>query len=164
MKPYTKVIVYSFGVACLAGLLSWHFADADGQKTFLSGLLLNLVPEAVGIAAGIVGTLFIASKMASARFSEHAPKVFNLLAQLRSDGAITPDAAQKAMIALVPMMDESIKAPTYKDGYIGGDSQHCRVCGKASEFREGRVRKCNTCGLRAEYWRAEAVEARNGDA
>jgi hypothetical protein len=154
MKYGSKLVAALALLAVGAGILSWHFGNEDVQRGFWSGLFLNIVPEALGVAAGIIGTLYLAARKASARFTELAEKIFDLIAQLRSDAKITPDAAQKIMVVVVPLLDERVTPPTYKDGYLAARELPCRICSKESPFRDGETaKKCNNCGLKAEYWR-----------
>ena len=158
MTPTRKVIFSAVCFALVAGAISWHLADKPAQDGFWAGLFLNIVPEAVGIAAGIIGTLYLAARKASARFSELAEKIFDLIAQLRRDKSITEEAAQKIMVVIVPLLDDKLTPPTCRDGYVAGTKLPCRICAKESHFREGGTsKKCTTCGLRAEYWRSQST-------
>ena len=156
MKSSLLVLLVALVAAVGAGLLSWNLQDERSQADFWAGLFLNLVPEALGIAASIIAALYVASRVAVSRFTTLAPKIFELLAQLRMDKTIGAAATQKAMTVLVPLLDESIVPPEVADGYKSGPPQNCRVCGQESRFHQDRgLQKCVTCGLRSEYWRAE---------
>jgi hypothetical protein len=156
MKSSLIVLAIAIFTALIAALLSWNYGDSKAHDDFLSNLFLNLVPEAVGLAATIIGTLYVASRVATSRFTKLAPKVFELLAQFRNDKTISAEATQKAMIVIVPLLDESLSPPVVGDGYNPGSPQNCRVCGLKSKFHKDRgLEKCMTCGLRSDYWRSE---------
>jgi hypothetical protein len=136
----------------IAGASYCMFGEKE-KETFFPNLLLNLVPEILGFAAGTMIAWAVATKFASDKFSQHADKYFNLIAGLRVENKISGKIARKAMIVLVPLLNDKILPNDVGKDFVSPETKRCKVCGLTSHTHiEKGVKKCGNCGLKAKHW------------
>jgi hypothetical protein len=153
MKFIAKLSGFLLLLAITIAGASYCMFEGKDRGTFLPNLLLNLVPEILGVAAGTMIAWAVATKFASDKFSLHADKYFNLIAGLRVKNKISGKVARKAMIVLVPLLNDKILPNDVGKDFVSPETKRCKVCGLRSHIHiEKGVKKCGECGLKAKHW------------
>jgi hypothetical protein len=157
MKFIKHLAIFLFAIAiCLAGASYCLFGSTE-KPNFVPNLLLNLVPEVLGVAAGTLITLYVAARLASEKFSNYADNYFILISKLRLEGKISGPLARQSMVVLVPLLNDKIMIQKKGDDITYLTNEKCNICGLNCEvYQHGTVRKCKKCGLKAKHWAPES--------
>jgi hypothetical protein len=136
-------------------IVSYFCADTNGQITFVSDLTLNITAELVGVLITLSGVLLYAAFAARDRFDSMAGKFAELIAQLRCDGTLTPEAARRSMVVAVKLMtpENVTRKKTDANEPIGIANQICDVCALPTTSRKGKA--CDDCGVEDYVWSIE---------
>ena len=136
-------------------VLSYHLADSTTKAGFASNLILNISSELVGALITLSGAIIYAAFTARKKFESLATPIAELVAQLRCDGSLSPEAARRSMVCAVMLItpENIAKQATKANEPIGIRSRSCDVC--ALPTTVGKGRPCKDCGVEDYIWAIE---------
>jgi len=146
------VVLVSLLIALASSVVSASFLN---KNDLIGGFLLNVAAEALGIGFGLLGALWVATRVARERLDAIAPKIVKLIAQLRRDGLISPGAARAAVVCTVQVVSERPLAVLRGPASVALRNQSCSVCSLEVEVvPQDADKRCAHCGLSGSVWEA----------
>jgi hypothetical protein len=152
-KLITVLVILLIALTVLP-VISYYYGDSSAQTGFVSNLTLNITAELVGVLITLSGVVY-AAIAARSKFESLAGKFAELIAQLRCDGTLTPEAARRSMVLAVRLLSpENItREATEANEPLRIANRNCDVC--ALPTTVGKGRPCTDCGVEDYVWAIE---------
>jgi hypothetical protein len=156
MRKLIAGLVLLLVALMLLPVISYHYADANTTlPAFVSNLTLNIAAELLGVLITLSGVVIYAVFAARKKFESLATPIAELVAQLRCDGTLSPEAARRSMVCAVRLItpENITKKATPANEPLGLTNRPCDVC--ALPTTVGRGRPCKDCGVEDYIWSIE---------
>lgn len=154
-KLITALVVLLVALILLP-VISYYYADANTTPpVFVSNLALNIAAELLGVLITLSGVVLYAVLAARKKFESLATPIAELVAQLRSDGTLSPEAARRSMVCAVKLItpENITKKASKANEPLGLSHRPCDVC--ALPTTVGKGRPCKDCGVEDYIWSIE---------
>lgn len=140
--------------AAVAIVWGYFATPAASAADFLPSILVNLGVEIFGVVVGLAVAGWVAIAVAQARLLVAAPRLLALIAQLRRDKILTPEAARAAVACAVTFLSEGSVAKLRQSSSVHLRDIACDICGQETEIpSDDPAQSCSTCGLPGSCWK-----------
>ncbi len=140
-----------------AAALGWSWVLAPDQgHAFWAGFLQNVAAEAIGLGVGVPFALWVASALGKERLSSVAPKLVEVVKELREQDTLSGRAARACVVCAVELIDdkELQKSRGANPNLRFADCAVCKLPSNVVPEASGGSR-CRHCGLRGDVWMAK---------
>jgi hypothetical protein len=145
--------LFLLAAAAFFGIRSHNLVETLGPKEspFWADLYLNLVPEFIGVALGILIPLSILAWYADKQLEELVTPVLRLIKRLRVEKKISPEVARYATACAVKIISEEHFGGKVIDTSPIPSEINCDVCSMKVLKQPPR---CKYCNLKRHVWRS----------